>query len=302
MAEPVRKMPADREPESAPPSADPFRYGWRWRSVRLPSGEVVEQQIPLTVEDLLDPQLGDEVPQSDPHHELLLVVDELLTRRFASREDVCVASDMKMLWGIPGFKEPSPDIAVIRGVRRKRDPERTVFDIVKEGTRPCLVIEIVSATDAEVRRNDYERKVKIYERAGIPEYIILDPPTSFTKGRLLVTGYRLGSDGRYHPIEPDREGRLLSATTGLLFGVAEDGRTIRIVDAATGEPLATPIELEEIGKAVLERAAREAEARAHEAEARQAAEERAAREAEARQAAEAELARLQSELERLKRS
>ncbi|HEX9944515.1 MAG TPA: Uma2 family endonuclease [Thermoanaerobaculia bacterium] len=289
MAEPVRKMPADREPEFAPTSADPFRYGWRWRSVRLPSGEVVEQQIPLTPEDLLDPQLGDEVPQSDPHHELLLVVDELLTRRFASRQDVCVASDMKMLWGIPGFKEPSPDIAVIPGVRKKRDPERTVFDVVREGTRPCLVIEIVSSTDAETRRNDYERKVEIYQRAGIPEHLILDPATSFTQGRLLLTGYRLGPDGRYQRIEPDREGRLLSETAGLLFGVAEDGQTIRVFNAATGQRLLTPLELEkEIQKVTLERAAREAEAR-------KVAEERAA-------AAEAELARLRAELERLGQS
>lgn len=249
MAEPVRKMPADREPESASPDNDPFRYGTRWQRVRLPSGEVVEQPIPLTAEDLLDPQLRDEVPQSDPHHELLLVVDELLTRHFASREDVCVASDLKMIWGIRGLPGPSPDVAVIPGVRRKRDPERTVFNVVQEGTRPSLVIEIVSSTDAEIRANDYEKKVAIYQRAGIPEYLIFDPPTPFTQGRLLLTGYRLGPKGRYRKIEPDRKGRLLSETTGLLFGVAEDGRTIRIFHAASGEPLLTPLELEERAQA-----------------------------------------------------
>jgi Uma2 family endonuclease len=321
MAEPVRKMPADWEQESAPQNVDPFRYGWRWKCVRLPSGEETLQQIPLTAEDLLDPQLGDEVPQSDPHYELSLVLGEILRRLYASREDVFVAGDLKMLWGIPGLPEPSPDLAVIPGVRKKRDSARTVFDLIKEGTRPCLVLEVVSSTDAETRRNDYEKKVKIYERVGIPEYIILDPPTPVTKERLLLTGHRLGPDGRYSGIEPDREGRLLSETTGLLFGVAEDGQTIRIFHAATGEPLLSPSELEEIYKAAAERAEREAEARAaaeeraereaeartaaeeraeREAEARAAAEERAEREAEARKNAEAELARLSAELERLR--
>jgi Uma2 family endonuclease len=41
---------------------------------------------------------------------------------------------------------------------------------------------VVSSKDAETRRNDYEKKVQIYERAGIPEYLIYDPPTRFTKG------------------------------------------------------------------------------------------------------------------------
>ena len=243
MAEPLRKLPADREPETAP-SDDPFRYGSRWVRRRLPNGKVVEQQVPLTAENLLDPQLGDEVPQSDPHHEWTGVLDDLLTRHFASYEGIKVAADLKMLWGIPGVPEPSPDIAVIPGVRKKYDEQRTSFDVVREGTRPCLVIEVVSSTDAETRRNDYEKKVAIYQRVGIPEYIILDPPTPATKERLVLTGYRLGPAGRYQRIEPDHEGRLLSETTSLLFGVAEDGRTLRVVDAVTGETLRTKSELE----------------------------------------------------------
>jgi Uma2 family endonuclease len=202
MAEPVRKMPADREPEPTP-SDDPFRYGWRWRRVRLPSGEVTDQQVPLTAEDLLDPQLGDEVTQGGQHFSLLLLLAGMLRRHFEPREDVYVTGDMKMRWGIPGLKEPAPDIAIIPGVRRKPDPEPDSWDVVREGARPCLIIEVVSSKDAETRRNDYEKKVVIYRRAGIPEYLILDPPTSATKGRCLLTGYRLDIAGRYRKIEPN---------------------------------------------------------------------------------------------------
>lgn len=285
MAEPIRKMPADWETASSFPNTDPFFYGYRWRCVRLPSGEEVEQQIPLTPEDLLDPQPGDVVGQSGPHEKLLHLLVSLLRSYYASRDDVLVTSDMKMLWGIRGLSEPAPDAAVIQDIHDKV-AERDSFDVVQEGTRPCLIVEVVSSKDAETRRNDYDKKVEIYQRVGIPEYLILDPPTIRTRQRLLITGYRLGIDGRYRQITPDAEGCLLSQTTQLLFGVAEDGCSLQVIDAATGQHLLAPEEVVEARKAAEELASREAEAR-------KAAEDRAS-------AAEAELARLRAELERLR--
>lgn len=277
MAEPVRKMPADREPEPTP-SDDPFRYGSRWRRVRLPNGEMVEQEIPLTLEDLLDPELGDQVTQSGPHGDWFVRLGYLFQRHYESRDDVLVLLDVKMLWGIPGLQRPSPDIAIIRGIRDKKAPRRS-FDVRKEGVRPCLIIEIASPDDDEVRANDYVKKVEIYQRAGIPEYLILDMPTPKTQDRLVLTAYRLGTDGRYRRIEPDAEGRLLSEATGFLFGVESDGKTLWLLDTTIGQ---SPLDLPE------ERARRTAD------EARRAAEERAA-------VAEVELARLRAELERLKK-
>ncbi|HEX4962713.1 MAG TPA: Uma2 family endonuclease [Thermoanaerobaculia bacterium] len=298
MGEPARKLPADWEEQSSPESADPFRYGWRWRIVRQPNGEVTEQQIPLTAEDLLDPELGDEVPQSIPHSLFTREIASLLSLRFRSRSDVLIVNDVKMLWGIPGLKEPSPDVAVIPGMRTKYDPDWRSFDVVEQSTRPCLVIEVVSPPDPALRENDYEKKVKIYQRAGVPEYLIIDPPFS-RKGGMELVAYRLGPAGRYRRIQPDARGFLLSETTDLLFGVAEDGKTLLVLDAQTGERV-LPSD---------EQAAREAEARkaaedqtAREAEARKAAEDRAAREAEARKAAEAEIARLRAELEKARKA
>ncbi len=276
-------MPADWENEPSSPGADPFRYGWRIRRVRLPSGEETEQEIPLTPEDLLDPQLGDVVVQGGKHYWNSSRLADLLDRHFASRDDVYVAGDMKMLWGIPKLKEPAPDVAVIFGVRDKH-ADRDSFDCVKEGTRPSLVIEVVSSKDAEVRRNDYEKKVRIYERAEIPEYILVDPPGPVTKNRYLLTGYRLGADRKYRPIEPDSMGFLRSETTKLLFKVEEDGLDVHVIDAATGERLLESPEVEEAWKA--------------EIAARNAAEERARQAEERAAAAEAELARLRAELKK----
>ena len=184
------------------------------------------------------------------------------------------------------------------------------------------MIELVSSTDAETRGNDYDKKVDIYERARIPEYLILDPPTSYTQGRFLLTGHRLGPDGRYRPIAPDAQGRILSETTGLLFAPPVSGRAVQVFEAATGTPLLSSMEESEARKAAEKRAAaewRRAEAerrraeklrqraeaasqRAEEEERRAEAERQRAEAASQRaEAAEAELARLRAEIERLRR-
>ena len=249
-------------------------FGFRIRRSPGPNGEPVGQWIPLTADDLLDPQMGDEIPQTQAHSTSLLRLFRFLSWYYELREDVTVTFDMKMFWGIPGLKEPSPDIAVIPGARKIGSRES--FDVVKEGVRPGLIIEVVSDLAPELRRHDYVDKVEIYQQVGIPEYLILGPPTDSTQGRLLWTGYRLGPDGHYRRIEPDREGRLLSETTGLLFGVDTDGKTLLFCDARTGERLIDPHEW-------LRR--------------REAAEEQLRLEVEQRKAAEAEVARLRAELE-----
>lgn len=130
MAQPARKMPPHGEPETTAWSADPVRYGSRWRRVRLPNGEVADQEIPLTPDDLLDPQLGDEVTQSGPHARAVNTLNDLLERHFAGDPDVQVLFDMKIVWGLPGLPDPSPDIAVVRGApatrggRSSRSPRR----------------------------------------------------------------------------------------------------------------------------------------------------------------------------------
>jgi Uma2 family endonuclease len=271
MAYPLRNTSAPGEP-------DPFRYGSRWRRVRLPNGEVVEQEIPLTPEDLLDPQPGDEIPQSDPHAQVVTTLYQMLKRHYEPVQDVVIFFDMKIVWGIPGLPEPSPDLAILRGLPRREG--RSIYKVPEEGVLPCLIIEAVSFSDAAMYKNDHEEKVRIYQRAGIPEYLIIDPPFP-PNDPLTLTAYRLAPDGRYRRIDPDPMGRIHSETTNLFFAPSEDGRTVRVGDAGTGEWLLTGSE---------------------EQAARKVAEERAVREAEGRKAAEAEIARLRAELERLKGS
>ncbi len=233
MGEPARKAPAFEDSADE----DPFRLGWRLRRVRLPDGRTELREEPLTAADLLDPQLGDHVTQNSWHvavvHELL----DILSWRYESRPDVFVSCDLKMIWRIRGLPNPAPDLAVIPGVRDKTRFRRS-FDVRKEGTRPALVIEVVS-DEPEHKSADHDEKVRIYERAGIGEYLILDLPNPVCR----LTGYRLDAAGRYQPILPDSEGRLLSATTGLWFRVAPEGRSLHLFDAAKGERLLSSSEV-----------------------------------------------------------
>lgn len=233
MAEPVKRLPAPEEIRH--PDDAPFRVGWRAQWISLPDGTRKKREIPLTARDLLNPQVGDQVVQNTWHIDIAHVLLDMLKWRYEAHPDVLVSSDLKILWGIPGLENPAPDVVVIPGVRN-RDKYRRSFSVRREGTRPTLCVEVVS-DDPEQRDNDYSEKVRIYQQAGVREYLIFDP--AYHTGDPFWTGYRLDPGGRYRLLTPDAEGRLYSETTGLWFGIDPDQRALRVVDALTGERLQT---------------------------------------------------------------
>jgi colicin import membrane protein len=258
------------------PEPDPFRYGWRYLRVPTAGGDFELRQVPLTREDLLDPREGDFMIQSTVHIRVVMDLFHMLAGWARARDDLAVFSDLKMLWGIPGLKNPGPDIAVVPGVRDK-GRARESFDVVEEGTRPCLIVEVVSR---DYRDKDYRDLPRIYARAGIEEYLIVDPEPPRANGVFKLTGYRLRPDGRYRRIQPDVRGRLFSASTGLYFGFDSAYGLVSIDDARAGEPLLHG-EQEQAAR-------REAQAKAEaEAAARREAETKAEVEAAARREAQA---------------
>lgn len=267
MAEPARKPPRggiDR-PETGFPDDEPVGVTLLQRYVERPDGRIEFLEIPLTPEDYLNPRFGDKWLQGRKHSDFLIQLTELLKRHFRSQPEIVVMSDVQHLFG-PGLHKPSPDVSVVRGVR---DPQMIdeSFDVRKEGVLPSLLIEVVSPKDARIRKVDEVDKVRFYERMGIPEYLLIRLPRQKSGEPFRLWGYRLGPDGRYRPIEPDKQGRLLSKETGLRFGVSPAGDRIDVFEAKTGRRLRS-----------------------------------AAEEEEGRKAAEKELARLRAELEDLKRS
>lgn len=275
----------------APPRATPFEfesdqfpYGWRRVCERLLSGEVRYREIPLIPEDFLDPQLEDVMPQNTEHLQCSVDLYNIFHTRYLDEPTIGVFADLKMRWGIAGLLEPAPDIAVVMNLKNKTK-SRSSFSVRKEGTRPSLVIEVMSP----YYPGDDTEKVTIYKRAGVTEYLIINPYTKELTIDYTLSGYRLRG-GVYQPITPDAQGRLFSQTTQVLIGVTDHGQRIRLKDAITGEWLLTAAETEKARQQ--EQDARIAEARrrvkaetlvAVEVQARRAAEVRAQVEAQARQ-------------------
>jgi Uma2 family endonuclease len=255
------------------------------------NGEDNYDQIPLTLEDLQHPQLGDQVPQRNAHSQPIVDLMGSLKTHYAQDPSIGVFTDLIMNWGIPGLSDAAPDIAIIPHLQRHKEADRGIFKVVDEGTRPCLVMEVMSPGSP----GDDTNKVTLYAQAGIAEYLLIKPDLTDEIPRYELSGYRLES-GVYQPLVPNERGQLLSQTLQLWFEVCDQGRQVRVTDVRTKRPLLTQIETEEARQQ--EQAARlvaearaQAEAEAHaqteaarqqEQTARLAAEARAQAEAEAR--------------------
>jgi len=243
-----------------------FPYGWRYVTKQLPTGEEVYEQIPLTAKDLLNPQLGDQVPQRHEHFQAILDLAGSLKTYYANDPSIGVFGDLIMDWGIPGLSGPAPDIAIIPNVKQK-EAARGTFKVAQEGTRPCLVIEVMSPGYP----GDDSAKVKIYERAGIAEYFLIKPRVKRGVAHYELRGYRL-TEGVYQPIPPAGWGPLLlSQTLQLRFEIENQGRQVRVTEMRTGQRLLTQVETQE-ARLAAEVRAQEADARAQVAEARAQAE------------------------------
>src|SRR3712207_5836999 len=91
--------------------ADPFRYGWRYVQHDRPDGTFDIEQVPLTLEDVLHPQVGDQMPHSDAHQRRLHYLRSVFEARLAGDPSAVVLDDVLIAWDTPGLKAHAPDIA-----------------------------------------------------------------------------------------------------------------------------------------------------------------------------------------------
>ncbi|MEJ5343804.1 MAG: Uma2 family endonuclease [Chloroflexus sp.] len=286
-----------RTPRPAP-ADDPFRYGWRFVPRPTPDDPHHLEQVPLTLEDVLHPEVGDVIVHSDRHETDRMYLTSVLRERLEPSGIAIVLTDVRIAWDVPGLRPHSPDVTVIPDFPARRN--WSTFDVREEGQRPALIIEIASP---ETRQNDLEAKVEHYAWAGVAQYVIVDTTRSEPR-QLRLLDYRLVGD-RYVRQRLDANGRVYLAIARLWVGIVDDhvvcydeqgaeiGDYTTVVRRARQEATARAL-AEERARLAEEEARREAEARAAEAAARAAAEEQARREAEARAAAE-EQARREAE-------
>ncbi len=264
---------------------EPF-YGWRFIRRELPDGTVEWDQVPLTYEDVLHPEEGDQVTHSSIHQRRWHYLREVFERQVADDPSAVVLDDVRIEWDVPDLRPHGPDLMVIFGVRERKN--WSTFRVAEEGVRPALIVEI---TSPETRGHDVMTKVDHYELAGVPLYVIVDAVERRGRPGVRLIGYTLTPEG-YRVLAPDDQGRLWLAPVRVWLGV-HDGEIICYDDS--GRPLGDHLALvralqaeeqarrEAEARAVAEeQARREAEARAIEAETRATAEQRARLAAEAR--------------------
>lgn len=213
---------------------------------------------------------GSLIAESDWHRRALIDLLFVLETRYRAIDDVYVAGHMFIYHeaGNPAAVF-APDVFVAFGVPKHL---RRVYKLWEEPAPPTVVFEVSSkSTWLEDRGN----KMALCEQLGVEEYYIYDPLAEYLDPPLQ--GYRL-SAGRYEPVEPGSDGCLHSRRLGVRLLCDADQLTV--FDADSGRRLPRPEELETAYRA--EEVARRAEE-------------------VARRAEEEKNARLQAELELLRR-
>jgi colicin import membrane protein len=243
-----------------PPADDPFRYGWRY--VRRPTPDDPDhlEPVPLTLEDVLHPEVGDFIVHSDRHETDRMYLTAVLRARLEAHGRAIVLSDVRVAWDVPDLRPHGPDVMVIPGLRERRD--WSTFDVAEEGVRPALMIEI---TSPETRENDVVWKVAHYARAGVAQYVIVDNIGRRGERQLRLLDYRLVGD-TYRLQPPDERGWVYLELADLWVGVEGDHVVCYADDGTAFGDYAT----------VVQQAA-EAEARARQEAAARARRKRAAR-------------------------
>jgi Uma2 family endonuclease len=182
--------------------------------------------------------------ESDLHRDWMFRIIELLKYRYRGQQ-VYVSGDLLLYYeqGNPK-KVIVPDAFVVKG----SDPaRRRIYKLWEEGLAPDVVFE---TTSKSTKREDQNKKPKLYRQLGVKEYFLYDPNAEYLHPPLQ--GYRLEVDG-YVKLETDASGALESLELGLLLHL--EGDDLVMIDTQTNERLMTETEAERAGREA-ERAAR----------------------------------------------
>jgi Uma2 family endonuclease len=119
---------------------------------------------------------------------------------------------------------------VVKGVDKRE--RRSFFSWQENNAVPCVIFEMASQS---TWREDLYEKRRVYGQLGVREYFLFDPEAQYL--RPALQGFRLNGQGLYVPLEPDAEDRLTSEE--LRLHLRAEGAKLRLIDAATGQPVLT---------------------------------------------------------------
>ncbi len=86
--------------------------------------------------------------------------------------------------------KPKPDLFVVQGVPAH---SRTSYDTRSEGPMPPFVLEVASES---TWRHDVGEKARLYQLAGVREYLVFDPAAEFLGEQ--IRAWRVGEGGWKH--------------------------------------------------------------------------------------------------------
>ncbi len=112
-----------------------------------------------------------------------------------------------------------PDVFVYK---KFIDPDRGSVSLETDGP-PALIVEVASPSTFAKDLNEQAGKAWVYERAGVHEYVVVDPTGRMVP--ILVWARRL-SEGRYQTWEPAADGVWWSEEIPIGIGVANGAVTV----------------------------------------------------------------------------
>jgi Uma2 family endonuclease len=184
---------------------------------------------------------GQPMAETPHHRQNMTNTIEALDLYFAGDPMVYVSGNMFIYYAQGDRrKHLAPDVFVVRGVPKHRQPDRRRYLVWEEGKGPDVVIEITSESTREEHIDD---KMLLYRTAlPVQEYFLFDPYEEYLEPSLQ--GRRLMS-GRWVPIQAI-DGRVPSEVLGV--HLERSGDNLRLYNPATGKWLLIPREMYEFGE------------------------------------------------------
>jgi colicin import membrane protein len=230
---------------------NPYRYGYRYVKQTDELGRPVFRMTPLTEEDILHPRLEDHVTQNEPHNDDCIYLKDACRLQLAGHPNAVVLCDHLFRWDVAGMGDHGPDVAVVLGARPGQRPS---FDVAAEGVRPELIIEVTSPS---TRNNDLRIKRREYWLCRVPYYAIVEEIPRRRQRRLRIHGFQYGP--RYYRRLPlNAQGWLWLDTVGLWLGHV--GGRVVCYDQQ-GQPISDRLQAEQERLRAEQRAEQETEAR-----------------------------------------
>jgi hypothetical protein len=218
---------ADAWPHEDAPDAGDTPAGYRL-VCHEGDGAEWEEWVPLTLDDLLHPQLGDEVIYQDLHHAICGYLYTMFTDLLAHDPTAVVLFDVGLDLNLPAIPAVGPDIQVSFGVRERGN--WSTFSVREEGVCPALVVEVTSPrtryNDINLRNPAKARKYRWYAQAGVALYLVVDLARRKDGHPPPLYGFQLTPEGSYAPFPPNDQGWLWLDPVGVWVGPKGDRVTL----------------------------------------------------------------------------